>query len=126
MLAVTDNTVRLLISLPDTIPDVFSLHLRYVYLHMPFIAACLVYRYSNVLNSSLTHDIVVQDASFSHTNIVNYTLSPAELPPQFPSFTLRVALEVYNVVGQFSNPSEPVNYSRKLWTLYCITINFIV
>ena len=73
-----------------------------------------IYRYS-----SLTHDIVVQDASLSRTNTINYTLSSAELPSQFP-FTLRVALEVYNVIGRFSRPSDPVDYLRK-----CVIISIV-
>ena len=65
-----------------------------------------------MLNASVIHDIVVQDASFSRTSTINYTLSSAELPSQFPSI-LRVALQVYNVVGRFSHPSEVIDYLRE-------------
>lgn len=50
-----------------------------------------------------TFDVVVQDA---RTETINRTLVPAELPSQFTAFTLRVALQVYGVEGEFSDPSD--------------------
>ena len=91
MLEFTSNgRLNLSIVFPGVILDIFTLHIRYI----------------NTADIHNTYERTLSDSSFIDKSIIDDYQVPIDQVPSFLSFTVQVALEVYGVMGEYSDESE--------------------
>ena len=64
------------------------------------------YRYINTADIHNTYERTLSDSSFIDKSVVEDYQIPIDQVPTFLSFTVQVALEVYGVMGGYSDESE--------------------
>jgi hypothetical protein len=88
-----NNQLTLSFILPAVISELFNLKIRY----------------RNTDNPNEYYNSTLSSYSFINTDTVNYYAVPADkLPPNFDSFQVQLALEVFGITGLYSDLSPPI------------------